>query len=131
MLHSAVCNDTYVESTGECRRDGTADRMVRSVVMMSSERKGCECQSPTAKILTTACDCVDVETGDLRQEAENFIEHEPCDAQCTQGMAQCGTSVCQRKTRWYRMVYVAGGAPPKCRKELIRETIADCCKLPI
>ncbi|KAH9281574.1 hypothetical protein ECG_05506 [Echinococcus granulosus] len=122
-----VCNDTYVESAGACKRDATTGRMVRTAVVMSSSREGCECTAPRAHILTTACDCVDVETGEVKQEGESFREEVPCETHCTPGGELCGTPACQRKSRWFNMIYLGEGDPPRCRKELIKEAIADCC----
>lgn len=102
--------------------------MVRTAVVMSSSREGCECTAPRAHILTAACDCVDVETGEVKQEGESFKEEVPCETYCTPGGKLCGTPACQRKTRWYSMVYLGEGNPPRCRKELIEEVAADCCK---
>eukprot|EP00108_Taenia_solium_P009922 TsM_000922600 transcript=TsM_000922600 gene=TsM_000922600 len=122
-----VCNDTYVQSAGSCKLDSATGRMVRTAVVMSSSREGCECTAPRAHILTTACDCVDVETGEVKQEGESFREEVPCQTYCTPGGELCGTPACQRKTRWYSMIHMGRGNPPRCRKELIKEVIADCC----
>ncbi|VDM16626.1 unnamed protein product [Hydatigera taeniaeformis] len=122
-----VCNDTYVQSAGACTRDSATGRMIRTAVVMSSSLEGCECTTPRAHILTTACDCVDVETGEAKQEGESFREEVPCDTYCTPGGELCGTPACQRKTRWYSMIHLGEGNPPRCRKELINEVIADCC----
>ncbi|EUB62272.1 Collagen alpha-3(VI) chain [Echinococcus granulosus] len=110
-----VCNDTYVESAGACKRDATTGRMVRTAVVMSSSREGCECTAPRAHILTTACDCVDVETGEVKQEGESFREEVPCETHCTPGGELCGTPACQRKSRWFNMIYLGEGDPPRCR----------------
>ncbi|VDK21749.1 unnamed protein product [Taenia asiatica] len=122
-----VCNDTYVQSAGLCKLDSATGRMVRTAVVMSSSRESCECTAPRAHILTTACDCVDVETGEVKQEGESFREEVPCQAYCTPGGELCGTPACQRKTRWYSMIHLGRENPPRCRKELIKEVIADCC----
>lgn len=103
---------------------------------MSSEREpGCMCSAPRAHIINTACECIDIETGEVKRfEADGVKEEIPCSPECETRRELCGSPACQHKTRWYRLIHVddaesGRGALPKCRRELIKEAIVDCCKL--
>lgn len=130
-----VCNETYVEGTGDCKPDPSTGLMVRTAVIMGSEReRGCECSPPKARIISTACECIDIETGEMKKlKAGGFKEEIPCSPECAAQSELCGSPACKHKTQWYRLVHLnnsdsEGETIPKCRRELIREITSDCCK---
>ncbi|VDN96065.1 unnamed protein product [Rodentolepis nana] len=129
-----VCNETYIEGTGECKSDPSTGLMVRTAVIMSSDReRGCDCSPPKARIISTACECIDIETGEVKRlKTGGFKEEVPCSPECTAQSELCGSQACKHKTRWYRLVHLKGSDSggetiPKCQRELIREITSDCC----
>uniref|UniRef100_A0A158QEB2 VWFA domain-containing protein n=1 Tax=Hymenolepis diminuta TaxID=6216 RepID=A0A158QEB2_HYMDI len=129
-----VCNETYVEGAGDCKSDPSTGLMVRTAVIMSSEReRGCECSPPKARIISTACECIDIETGEMKKlKAGGFKEEIPCSPECAAQSELCGSPACKHKIQWYRLVHLndsdsGGETIPKCRRELIREITSDCC----
>ncbi|KAM7536384.1 hypothetical protein Aperf_G00000083322 [Anoplocephala perfoliata] len=129
-----VCNETYIEGTGDCKLDPSTGSMVRTAVVMSSEREaGCKCSAPRAHIINTACECIDIETGEVKRfETGPFKEEIPCSPECEAQSRLCGSPACQQKTRWYRLTHVDDaenrrGTLPKCKRELIKEAAFDCC----
>ncbi|BHF74425.1 hypothetical protein SprV_0501751100 [Sparganum proliferum] len=132
-----LCQGVEVVSVSKCKEEPGSNRRFRNILIITRAREGCECGPPVTRIITEACSCEDVDSGEVVEAGAQMKVQTGCRPECKPGSEICGSLQCKNIQQWFKMEFINEEEDyasaknvtrlPRCRRSLIRREVSDCC----